>query len=72
LNELCVAFNDLSNMKIHEYQGKQILRQFGIPTPRGMACFNVAEAVAAAQQLGGNAWVVKRKSMQVAVARAAA
>ncbi|HZW86054.1 MAG TPA: ADP-forming succinate--CoA ligase subunit beta [Gallionella sp.] len=46
-------------MKIHEYQGKQILRQFGIPTPRGMACFNVAEAVAAAQQLGGNAWVVK-------------
>jgi len=46
-------------MKIHEYQGKRILRQFGIPTPRGMACFNVAETVAAAQQLGGNAWVIK-------------
>jgi succinyl-CoA synthetase beta subunit len=40
-------------MKIHEYQGKEILRQFGVPTPRGIACFSVAEAVAAAQQLGG-------------------
>jgi succinyl-CoA synthetase beta subunit len=46
-------------MKIHEYQGKDILRQFGVPTPRGMACFSVDEAVAAAQQLGGNIWVVK-------------
>jgi succinyl-CoA synthetase beta subunit len=46
-------------MKIHEYQGKEILRQFGVPTPRGKACFNVDEAVAAAQQLGGNVWVVK-------------
>ena len=46
-------------MKIHEYQGKEILRQFGVPTPRGVACFNVDEAVAAAQQLGGALWVVK-------------
>lgn len=46
-------------MKIHEYQGKQILRQFDIPTPRGMACFSVVEAVAAAKQLGGDIWVVK-------------
>ncbi|HET7831441.1 MAG TPA: ADP-forming succinate--CoA ligase subunit beta [Gallionella sp.] len=46
-------------MKIHEYQGKEILRQFGVPTPRGVACFSVDEAVAAAQQLGGNVWVVK-------------
>ncbi|MGA9666438.1 MAG: ADP-forming succinate--CoA ligase subunit beta [Gallionella sp.] len=46
-------------MKIHEYQGKEILRQFGVPTPRGVACFSVDEAVAAAQQLGGTAWVVK-------------
>ena len=46
-------------MKIHEYQGKDILRQFGVPTPRGVACFSVDEAVAAAQQLGGNIWVVK-------------
>ena len=46
-------------MKIHEYQGKEILRQFGVPTPRGAPCFSVDEAVAAAQQLGGNVWVVK-------------
>lgn len=46
-------------MKIHEYQGKEILRQFGVPTPRGMACFSVEEAVAAAQNLGGAVWVVK-------------
>ncbi len=46
-------------MKIHEYQGKQILRQFGIATPRGIACFSAAEAVTAAQQLGGNIWVIK-------------
>jgi len=46
-------------MKIHEYQGKEILRQFGVPTPRGVACFTVDEAVAASQQLGGAVWVVK-------------
>jgi succinyl-CoA synthetase beta subunit len=46
-------------MKIHEYQGKEILRQFGVPTPRGAACFSVDEAVAAADQLGGEVWVVK-------------
>ena len=46
-------------MKIHEYQGKEILREFGVPTPRGAACFSVEEALSAAQQLGGNVWVVK-------------
>lgn len=46
-------------MKIHEYQGKEILRQFGVPTPRGKPCFSVDEAVAAATELGGNVWVVK-------------
>jgi succinyl-CoA synthetase beta subunit len=46
-------------MKIHEYQGKEILREFGVPTPRGKACFSVDEAVTAAQQLGGKVWVVK-------------
>ncbi len=46
-------------MKIHEYQGKEILSEFGVPTPRGVACFSVDEAVAAAQQLGGKVWVVK-------------
>jgi succinyl-CoA synthetase beta subunit len=46
-------------MKIHEYQGKEILREFGVPTPRGVACFSVDEAVAAATKLGGKVWVVK-------------
>jgi succinyl-CoA synthetase beta subunit len=46
-------------MKIHEYQGKEILRQFGVPVPRGVACLSVDEAAAATQQLGGTAWVVK-------------
>jgi len=46
-------------MKIHEYQGKEILRQFGVPTLRGIACFSVDEAMDAAQQLGGAVWVVK-------------
>ncbi len=46
-------------MKIHEYQGKEIFRKFGVPTPRGIACFSVEEAVAAAKQLGGKVWVVK-------------
>lgn len=46
-------------MKIHEYQGKELLREFGVPTPRGVACFSVDEAVAAATKLGGKVWVVK-------------
>ncbi len=40
-------------MKIHEYQGKEILRQFGVPVPRGIPAFT------AAQKLGGPVWVVK-------------
>jgi succinyl-CoA synthetase beta subunit len=31
-------------MKIHEYQAKEILRQFAVPTPRGNVCFSVDEA----------------------------
>jgi len=46
-------------MKIHEYQGKEILRQFGVPVPRGIPDFSVQEAVEAAQKLGGPVWVVK-------------
>jgi len=46
-------------MKIHEYQGKEIFRKYGVPTPRGIPAFSVDEAVAAAQKLGGKVWVVK-------------
>ena len=46
-------------MKIHEYQGKEIFRKFGIPTPKGFAAFSVDEAIEAAKKLGGSVWVVK-------------
>ncbi|HKW81758.1 MAG TPA: ADP-forming succinate--CoA ligase subunit beta [Casimicrobiaceae bacterium] len=46
-------------MKIHEYQGKEILRRFGIPTPRGIPAFSGDEAVRGAEVLGGAVWVVK-------------
>jgi len=46
-------------MKIHEYQAKELLRTFGVPTPRGVAAFTVDEAVKAAEELGGKVWVVK-------------
>ncbi|MBI5269585.1 MAG: ADP-forming succinate--CoA ligase subunit beta [Burkholderiales bacterium] len=46
-------------MKIHEYQGKELLRQFDVPVPRGYPAFTVQEATEAAQKLGGSVWVVK-------------
>ncbi len=46
-------------MKIHEYQGKELLRQFDVPVPRGYPAFTVQEATEAAQKLGGAVWVVK-------------
>ncbi len=46
-------------MKIHEYQGKELLKRFGVTVPRGIPCFSVDEAVSAAQALGGPVWVVK-------------
>ena len=46
-------------MKIHEYQGKEVFRKYGVPTPRGFPAFSVDEALAAAKTLGGSVWVVK-------------
>ena len=46
-------------MKIHEYQGKELFRKFGMVTPRGFPCFSADEAVEAAKKLGGSVWVVK-------------
>jgi succinyl-CoA synthetase beta subunit len=46
-------------MKIHEYQGKQLLKKFGVTVPRGIHCTTVDDAVKAAESLGGNVWVVK-------------
>lgn len=46
-------------MKIHEYQGKDILREYGVAVPKGIACFSIADAIKAAESLGGAKWVVK-------------
>ena len=42
-------------MRLHEYQSKEIFRQYGIPTPRGVVCTNTDEAVQAVEQFGGAA-----------------
>ena len=46
-------------MKIHEYQGKEILKKFGVPVPKGEVAFTIDEAVKAAEKIGGSAWVIK-------------
>src|SRR6266851_1683893 len=46
-------------MNVHEYQGKEILRKFGVASPRGVPCFSVTEADSAAREIGGKVWVVK-------------
>jgi succinyl-CoA synthetase beta subunit len=46
-------------MNIHEYQAKAVLREFGVPVPRGIAAFSIEEAEKAAKDLGGPVWVVK-------------
>jgi succinyl-CoA synthetase beta subunit len=46
-------------MKIHEYQGKEILKKYGVAVPTGYPCFSIDEAMAAAEKLGGPVWVVK-------------
>ena len=46
-------------MKIHEYQGKEILKKYGVPVPRAIPAFSVEDAIKAAQALGGAVWVVK-------------
>jgi len=46
-------------VNIHEYQAKQIFQKYGVPTPRGIVANTPDEAVKAAQELGGEIWVVK-------------
>src|SRR5512139_833505 len=46
-------------MKVHEYQGKEILRAYNVAVPRGKVAFNADEAVRVAEELGGPIWVVK-------------
>ncbi len=46
-------------MNVHEYQAKGLLARYGVAVPRGMPAFSAAEAVKAAEELGGPVWVVK-------------
>ncbi len=46
-------------MNIHEYQAKQVLARYHVPVPQGQVAYTPAEAVSAAQGLGGKLWVVK-------------
>jgi succinyl-CoA synthetase beta subunit len=46
-------------MKVHEYQAKEILKQYSVAVPRGKVAFSVDEAVQAALEIGGGVWVVK-------------
>lgn len=46
-------------MNLHEYQGKQLFAQYGLPVSKGVAAKTAEEAVAAADTIGGNKWVVK-------------
>ncbi len=46
-------------MNVHEYQGKEVLKQYGVDVPRGQVAFTPDEAVEAAKALGGELWVVK-------------
>ncbi len=46
-------------MNLHEYQGKQLFAEYGLPVSRGYAVETPKQAVDAAEQIGGNMWVVK-------------
>ena len=58
-------------MNIHEYQSKQVLREFGVNVPNGLPAFTVDEAVANAEKLGSPVIVVKAQIMRAAAARRA-
>ena len=46
-------------MNLHEYQSKQLFKQYGLPVSEGIACDTADEAVAAMEQIGGERWVIK-------------
>jgi len=46
-------------MNLHEYQAKQLFKEYGLPVPQGVACDSGEDAVNAASKLGGDKWVIK-------------
>ena len=51
--------NEAHFMNLHEYQSKRLFADYGIPVPRGIPAETPEAAVAAAEELGGELWVVK-------------
>ena len=56
-------------MNLHEYQGKQLFVEYGLPVSKGIAAETVQEAMAAADLIGGDRWVVKAQVHAGGVAR---
>jgi succinyl-CoA synthetase beta subunit len=54
-----LANKKINSMNLHEYQSKELFAEYGIPVPKGIPASTADEAVKAAQQLGGELWVVK-------------
>ena len=50
-------------MNLHEYQGKQLFAEFGLPVSKHEVIFNADEAIQACNKIGGTKWVVKHKFM---------
>src|SRR5690606_19818704 len=46
-------------MNLHEYQGKQLFAEYGLPVSKGFACETAEDAVLAADKIGGGEWVIK-------------
>ena len=46
-------------MNLHEYQGKQLFAEYGLPVSKGFACDSAEEVAAKAKEIGGDRWVVK-------------
>ncbi|MBR88432.1 MAG: ADP-forming succinate--CoA ligase subunit beta [Porticoccaceae bacterium] len=46
-------------MNLHEFQGKQLFREYGLPVSKGFAVTSASDAVEAAKKIGGTKWVVK-------------
>jgi len=46
-------------MNLHEYQAKQLLKQYGLPAPAGIVAHNIEEVISAADELNSEQWIVK-------------
>ena len=59
IKAFCQQDRHIKYMNLHEFQAKQLFSRYGIPTPRGQVVTSGTQARQAAEQLGGEVWVVK-------------